>query len=80
MLEIEHLLTLADSYVRATSLEDVTLSHRLFGDSKKLGALRNGADITVTRFNAALLWFSTNWPTGAEWPSDVFRPISSEAA
>lgn len=80
MFEITHLLTLADCYARATSLEDVTLSHRLFGDSKKLGALRGGADITVTRFNSALLWFATNWPSNADWPAGVFRPITEEAA
>lgn len=80
MIEIAHLLRLADAYQSATALEDVTLSHRIFGDSKKLAALRAGADITVTRFNNALLWFSANWPNPVEWPADVVRPDSPVAA
>lgn len=80
MVELAHLLSVADAYKSATSLEDVTVSHRIFGDSKKLGALRTGADITLSRFNSALLWFSANWPEGAKWPKNVERPTAVEAA
>ena len=79
MIEIAHLLCLANAYQRATALEDVTLSHRVFGDSKKLAALRSGADITVTRFNNAIMWFSANWPDALEWPQQVFRPVPEAA-
>lgn len=79
MIEIAHLLCLANAYQRATALEDVTLSHRVFGDSKKLAALRSGADITVTRFNNAIIWFSANWPADLEWPEQVFRPLQEAA-
>lgn len=75
MLDIEHLLAVADAYKVALGLEDVTVSHRLFSDSKKLGALRQGADITLGRFNASLLWFSAHWPEGADWPAHVARPF-----
>ena len=73
---IDHLtlLTLADLFTGATGVRDVTLSHRLFGDSKKLAALRDGADITVGRFNSAVRWFSTNWPEDLAWPHSVPRP------
>lgn len=77
MITIKHLLVLADAYrVAKDDLEEVTLSYRVFGDSKKLSALRNAeADITVGRFNAAIVWFSENWPADAEWPTDVIdRP------
>ncbi len=74
MIDLSDLLAAADAYTRATSIKEVTLSHRLFGDSKKLPALRAGADITVGRFNAALLWLSANWPADAEWPKGVVRP------
>lgn len=81
MTQISHLLSVADAYIAATSIKEVTLSHRLFGDSKKLTALREGADITVSRFNAAMTWFSDGWPDGAEWPADVPRPeAAGEAA
>lgn len=80
MIELAHLLAVADAYKAATSLEDVTVSHRVFGDSKKLAALRADADITLGRFNAALHWFSANWPEGAEWPTGVNRPATQDAA
>jgi hypothetical protein len=74
MIGIAQLLTLVDAYRTATGTEDTTVSHRVFADSKKVGALRDGADITTGRFNAAVLWFSENWPDGAEWPAGVARP------
>jgi len=80
MTEIAHLLTLADAFIAATSIKEVTLSHRVFGDSKKLAAIRGGADITLGRFNAALEWFSANWPEGAEWPEGIARPTTEQAA
>lgn len=77
MIDIAHLLAVADAFIEATSVKEVTLSHRLFADSKKLTAMREGADITVGRFNAAFMWLDANWPQGAVWPSDIPRPPSS---
>lgn len=74
MFEIAHLLMLADEFERVTRLSDTTLSSRMFKDSKKLAALRSGSDITTVRFNDAVMWFSENWPEGAEWPSGMARP------
>lgn len=78
MIEIAHLLRVADAYKASTGVEDTTVSNRVFADTKKIGAMRNGADITIGRFNAALHWFSTNWPEGAEWPTDVPRPTAAQ--
>jgi hypothetical protein len=67
MIDMNALIARADAYkVAAGVTEDTTVSHRVFGDTKKLGALRRGGDITVRRFNAAMNWFDQNWP----------RPIS----
>lgn len=74
MIEIAHLLALADEYQRIDPVEDKTLSFRVFGDSKKLTALRTGSDLTTGRFNTALSWFSANWPATARWPASVSRP------
>ena len=74
MIGIKHLLAIVDAYRAATGVEDTTVSHRVFSDSKKIEAMRTGADITLGRFNSAVLWFSENWPEGAEWPADVARP------
>ncbi len=63
MIDILTLIARADAYKAAAGLyEDSTVSYRVFGDTKKLAALRNGPDITVGRFNAAMRWFDQNWP------------------
>lgn len=74
MNQIEHLLALADAYKKALGIEDSTVSSRVFSDGKKLYALRTGSDITVGRYNAALIWFSEHWPDGLAWPNDIERP------
>lgn len=78
MFKIADLLSIVDEYRRVTGAEDRTVSSRVFADSKKLGALRNGADITTARFNDAVMWFSANWPEGAIWPDCIDRPALDE--
>lgn len=78
MLEICNLLALVDVYRAATGTEDRTVSSRVFSDGKKLSALRGGADITVSRFNDAVQWFSHNWPEKAVWPENIIRPSVAE--
>lgn len=69
MQTVETLLAIADAYKRAAGIDhDRTVSHRVFGDSKKLTALRSGADITLRRFNDAMSWFEDNWPEGEPHP------------
>jgi hypothetical protein len=74
MFEIKHLLAIVDAYRAATGVEDKTVSSRTFNDGKKIEALRMGGDLTTERYNAAILWFSANWPVGAEWPAGIARP------
>ncbi|OOY32264.1 hypothetical protein BMI88_11025 [Thioclava sp. F36-6] len=70
MQTIEYLIQLADDYKRCAGVvEDTTVSYRVFRDSKKLTAIRSGADITLRRFNAAVIWFQENWPQGCEMPA-----------
>lgn len=74
MLQIAHLLALADEFQRVSPVEDKTLSFWVFNDSKKLTALRGKSDITTGRFNGAVQWFSDHWPAGAVWPKGIVRP------
>ena len=74
MSVIGQILLLANEYGRSLGVGPHTVSWRVFGDSKKLSAMINGADIQVKRAEAAIRWFSDNWPEGAEWPTDVPRP------
>lgn len=78
MINIAHLIKVADAYGAAAQVEEKTVSSRVFQDSKKLGAIRAGSDITVGRYNAAIIWFDANWPEGAEWPQDVLRPLTAD--
>lgn len=72
MLDIQNLITVADAYKAALQIEnDSTVSSRVFGDSKKLASLRAGADITVGRFKAAMIWFREKWPEGKTLPPEL---------
>lgn len=78
MLNICDLLSLADTYRSLAQIErEVTLSYRMFGDSKRLGSLRAGGDLTVSRFNAAMHWFAENWPEG-HVPPDLLHVFTTE--
>lgn len=74
MSGIDHLLNVASAYANAEGVEFSTVSWRVFGDSKKLDAIRNGKDIQVRRFERAMAWFDEHWPTNVAWPSSAPRP------
>jgi hypothetical protein len=71
MLTKDDLLACADQFRVLTGVEEVTLSYRMFGDTKKLRVLRGDAGITLDRFNAGMTWFATNWPEGADLPEKL---------
>lgn len=74
MADALDLVRIADLYAAALGgLPEKTVSHRVFGDSKKLAMIRAGADITLTRFNYAMAWFAAFWPEGAERPVELAR-------
>lgn len=76
MLRICDLLDVADDFRRLAGVErETTLSHRLFGDTKRLSALRRGGEITVGRFNLAMAWFADNWPAGQAFPAALDRYV-----
>jgi hypothetical protein len=74
MIDPRHILDLAQAYGAARDVPLVTVSHRCFGDSKKLAAIDAGADLTTRRYVAALQWFSDHWPAEVSWPAHVLRP------
>lgn len=79
MLDIQTLIAIADAYKSAAKIgNDSTVSHRVFGDTKKLAALRRGADITVGRFSAAVCWFRDNWPEGEEPPAELIKAAPAD--
>ena len=74
MNAIAQILAVADALLKSSDLDEKRLSGRVFGDRAKLGALRVGADITTSRHEVAMQYFSDNWPDEADWPDDVERP------
>lgn len=76
MSGIDQLLTVARAYAAYGDLDLSTVSWRSLGDTKKLGAVVNGADIQVRRLERTMQWFSDNWPD-VPWPSGVPRPAQS---
>jgi hypothetical protein len=75
MTSINHLLRVARAYGAAEGIAPSTVSWRVFGDTKKLGALETGSDIQIGRWERAMQWFSDNWPAGTEWPAGIARPM-----
>jgi hypothetical protein len=80
MTGTEQLLAVARAYSVAEGIDLSTTSWRALGDSKKLTAIENGADIQVGRFERTLIWFSQNWPPNIEWPAGIARPATAVAA
>lgn len=74
---VPYLLSLVDEFSRASGgVADKTLSYRLFGDSKKVTALRVGGDITLSRYNDALRWLADNWPEGIGAPDSLSEMLA----
>lgn len=77
----DHLLIVSDAFAAARKLSRSRVSTIVFGDGRKLDLMHEqGADIRTRRFEAAMRWFSNNWPDGAAWPEAVPRPAVERAA
>ncbi len=80
MIDARDILRLTDALQRIDPLPDTTISHRIFDDGKKLTAIRNGSDLTTSRYRVAVEWFDRNWPADALWPTDIVRPSRARVA
>lgn len=75
----ERLLTVSASFADAKKLSLSRVSTIVFGDGKVIDRLQRESDITTGRYEAAMLWFSSNWPEGVDWPADIARPVAAPA-
>jgi len=67
---------LADAFRTASGIErETTLSHRMFGDTKKLAMLRAGGDLTLTRAIEGLRYMAGNWPSGQPLPALLVQSV-----
>lgn len=74
------IIELADLYCETTGRTRSAVSKRVFNDGKILDKLAAGGDLTTTRHQMALRWFSENWPSGTRWPKGITRPPVTEGA
>ena len=80
MFQPADLLAVIDAYKAAADVtSDTTASHRIFGDTKKVKALRDGGDLTLGRAALAMGWLHDNWPEGREMPA-ALASLNDEGA
>lgn len=72
-ISLTPLLTAAARYQAAAMVRrESTVSHRIFGDTKKLAAIRLGeSGLTIDRYNAAMRWLRDHWPEGQPLPPEL---------
>jgi len=75
----DQLLAIAERFAAGRRLSASRVSTLCFGDGKLIDRLRNGSDLTTSRHEKAMAWFSANWPQGAEWPAEIPRPVAIAA-
>lgn len=82
MLTVPNLIRIADRFRELADIpKETTLSHRMFGDSKKLRQLRDrSTDLTLSRFIGALSYLADNWPDDHPRPSDLDEFIAWRSA
>ena len=74
MTLVQQLLKTADAYAAARGLSLSRVSTLAFGDGKILHRLAQGKDLTTRRLEAAMVFFSQDWPEWQDWPAAVPRP------
>lgn len=67
---------IGDIYASASDLKSSTVWARAVGDARFIERIESGKGFTVKTYDAAMEWFSDNWPDGAEWPTDVSRSVT----
>lgn len=75
MTLLDQLRTVAAAYGKARTLKTGRVSTLVFGDGMKLAKIAaDKADVTTSRFEKTMQWFSDHWPEGTPWPDGVARP------
>lgn len=76
----QQLVVVSDVYASALGVSRARVSTIVLNRGATLGAIATGkADVTTSTFEAAMIWFSQNWPTDVDWPMGVHRPIPEAA-
>lgn len=75
-----HLLTASAAYADATGKAMTTIGRKAAGDWRFFDRLQEETSFTIRIYDKVMAWFSQNWPTEVDWPSDVPRPLAEEEA
>lgn len=67
------LLRLSDLYSNWRWVRLTTLGRMINGSSSFFKRLNQGR-VTIRSAEAALCWFSANWPADLDWPEEIDRP------
>ena len=73
MHTISEILALAERYADARRISRWTLSRQATGSSTWLERCAQGR-VTFESASRFVLWLSTHWPLGLEWPPEFERP------
>ena len=76
---MDNLPRLIAAYAEAAGLAESTVS-RMFGGRWDVADRAREGRITGRRVARIIQRISDHWPADAEWPSDITRPSSREAA
>ncbi|HEV2501454.1 MAG TPA: hypothetical protein VGV39_00165 [Mesorhizobium sp.] len=71
----QQLVVVGDVYAGAVGLSRARISTIVLNRGATLSAIAEGrADVTTSTFEAAMQWFSNNWPAPLPWPEAIIRP------
>lgn len=76
----QNMLALCARYMGATGCGITTLGKNVRGEGVFFQRLESGSGFTAKTYDEVVRWFADNWPGGAEWPADLPRPSTAEAA
>jgi hypothetical protein len=76
----QHLIALAEKFEACTGTAAATIGRRALNDNKVFARLEAGDGFTIRTFDRLTVWFSENWPDGAEWPEALERPTPAAQA
>ncbi|WP_054308943.1 hypothetical protein [Mesorhizobium sp. 1M-11] len=77
----QQLVVVGDVYADAVGLSRARISTIVLNRGATLGAIAEGrADVTTSTFEAAMQWFSDNWPALLAWPDTITRPEPKRSA
>lgn len=75
----DNLFAIAKAFAAKRELQMSTIGRLCAGDSQFFDRLTEGKSFTARKYDAVLVWFSENWPEGAEWPASIDRPEKAAA-